>query len=560
MSQSIMLLALALLVLVDATNIIFNVFLAHALMKLKKMTNFSYRMIFYMSISDICIGLLGMTRHSSMLSDVLSRNQKMQELAEKTRIFLSFFVGISSRSILIIAVDRFIRMKYLTKYNHIMTKQRRVILIATNLLIGIGEIVSRFPAPIQPFSDIYFAAVQAFHAAAVTSICFLYLWTYWSIKRRVKGLNLQSGPSKLSSCQENNGPSSKPKEAWTDMGVSEERLRYALKSTILPESTTKLNRSKMPCEEVFEVRNDGHGMNNNETTELEGGPIGLANSPHQDADNDCHNEPCNGIDDEPTCWEKQDSGRPCDMPKHTPLNVKCVPSNPKLNLETDHDGRTGRKTGKEIKIEVKPRNGVSQKLWRPDQERNNGTTGPENVPMELANTPCDSGIYSSTIHNERPQVLKNDGPSRQKYGRVRPRDDLKFGRCEEIDKHYNPKASCEASSNNFTGPKIEQKIEIKVTPNNGVSYKRRRPDQEYARSVTFILLAVVICYTPSISLYSYSMITKDTDIPEYISVYTHGATLLNSSLNAIIFLMCNRDFKRFTKNFLICLWRKFLCS
>ena len=48
----------------------------------------------------------------------------------------------------------------------------------------------------------------------------------------------------------------------------------------------------------------------------------------------------------------------------------------------------------------------------------------------------------------------------------------------------------------------------------------------------------------------YFLTTKETDIPQYISVYTHGVTLLNSSLNALVFMMCNRDFKSFTKSFL----------
>ena len=456
----------------------------------------------------------------------------MSELAEKTRIFLSFFVGISARSILIIAVDRFIRMKYLTKYNSIMTKQRRLILIALNLLIGIGEIASQFPAPIQPFSYIYSATVQAFHAGSITTICFLYLWTYCSIKQRVNNLNLQRGHSKRIGCQHNNRPGRRPNEPCIDLRVREDHLGSSLQSTILPESNTNLKRTIMPCQDAFEVRNDSYGINvsggcrmlkvkcRHETMELESGTVGFVTTPcnHGDdrARNEKNGEPLNKIDDGPSRWQKQDGGMPCGVLKPTKLKVQCVLCNPKLNRETDYDCRTGPKTGEQSEIKIKPCNRVSPKQLKID-----GSSWRK----------CDGGSF--------------DG-------------ELVSAQCREQGAQPNLDLNCETDNKNCTRSKNVQKIEIK--PNDGMSYKRRRPEQEYARCVKFILLAVSLCYTPSISLYVYLLITKETDIPQYISVYTHGVTLLNSSLNALVFLMCNRDFKSFTKTFFRSFWSKFLYS
>ena len=499
----------------------------------------------------------------------------MNELAEKTRTFITFFVGISGRSILIIAVDRFIRMKYLTKYNSIMTKRRRVILIAMNLLIGIGYIASKFPAPIQPFSYIYSAMLQAFHAGSITSICFLYLWTYCSIKQRVNSLNLR-GYSKRTGCQHNNRPGSRPKEAWIDLGVREERHVSSLQLTIVPESNTNMKQTTRPCQDAFEVRNDSHSININggcrmlktkckhETMGLESGPFGFVTAPRHHGDdrakNEQNGEPHTEIDDGPSRWQKKDGGMPCGVPKPTKLNVQYVPCNPKVNSETDCDCRTGSKTGEQIEIEIKQCKGVSLKPLRPNQERNNGTTEPSNGPIELANRLCKCSIYSTTINNERPRVLTNDGACWRKCGGGSLEDELKSAQCKEQGAQPNLDLNRETDNKTCTRSKNDQKIEIKDKPNNGISYKRRRPEQEYARCVKFILLAVILCYAPSTSLYLYLMITKDTDIPQYVGVYTHGAALLNSSLNAVIFLMFNREFKSFTKTFLRSFWSKFLCS
>ena len=248
------------------------------------------------------------------------------------------------------------------------------------------------------------------------------------------------------------------------------------------------------------------------------------------------------------------------MAKPTMINGKNVPCNQKFNCESDHHGRKGLKTGDQVEIKIKQCNRASRKIGRSDKGSKNGTTEPEDGPMEIVNAPCDSGIYSTNINNEGPLVLKNDAPSWRKNGGGRPKDALASAQFEEHSAQPDPDFNGETNNENCTRSKIDQKIEVKSKPYNTISYKRRRPDQEYARCVKFILLAVIICYTPSSSLYLYSIITKDTNIPEYIAVYTHGGALLNSTLNAVIFLICNKDFQRFTKNFPKSVWSKFLHS
>eukprot|EP00112_Aurelia_sp_Birch-Aquarium-sp1_P017091 Seg3936.3 transcript_id=Seg3936.3/GoldUCD/mRNA.D3Y31 product="Paternally-expressed gene 3 protein" protein_id=Seg3936.3/GoldUCD/D3Y31 len=79
---------------------------------------------------------------------------------------------------------------------------------------------------------------------------------------------------------------------------------------------------------------------------------------------------------------------------------------------------------------------------------------------------------------------------------------------------------------------------------------RRRPDQEFAKAVLLINIAIVVCYVPYLLLYYFRLLLPMTD-----SIYVHGlmwCTLLNyltSTLNAIIFISCSSELRLYTKSF-----------
>eukprot|EP00112_Aurelia_sp_Birch-Aquarium-sp1_P026406 Seg935.5 transcript_id=Seg935.5/GoldUCD/mRNA.D3Y31 product="Paternally-expressed gene 3 protein" protein_id=Seg935.5/GoldUCD/D3Y31 len=79
---------------------------------------------------------------------------------------------------------------------------------------------------------------------------------------------------------------------------------------------------------------------------------------------------------------------------------------------------------------------------------------------------------------------------------------------------------------------------------------RRRADQEFAKAVLLINIAIVVCYVPGLLLYYFWLLLPMTD-----SIYVHGlmwCTLLNyltSTLNAIIFISCSSELRLYTKSF-----------
>ena len=99
-------------------------------------------------------------------------------------------MGYSGRLTIIIAIDRSIRMKYLLRYNSIMTKTKANLVLVVN---GVLDIV-QFAGTHGPHKKSFEMAYGIFHVICVALGCMLYIITYCNTQRQVSHLrsNMQS--------------------------------------------------------------------------------------------------------------------------------------------------------------------------------------------------------------------------------------------------------------------------------------------------------------------------------------------------------------------------------
>ena len=114
-------------VILTILNIFVNVVLIYALKAKDQLKSVSYRLIAFLSFSDICFGLMLQALvwiHLGVLRDIESCALKLSAQ------FLTYaFSQISVFMFLIIAFDRWLHMKYLNKYTALMNWRRASFMI-----------------------------------------------------------------------------------------------------------------------------------------------------------------------------------------------------------------------------------------------------------------------------------------------------------------------------------------------------------------------------------------------------------------------------------------------
>ena len=167
-----------------------NIFIIYALRKLKKLDNISFWFLYWLSISDLFLGLSGFALDINFVSCLSRFNCHWLPYIYAVR---SYFIGYSARLTTIIAIDRSIRMKYLNKYNTIMTKTKANIVLLVNVVIGAVRIVGSMGPLINTFEMAY----GIFHGLCIFSGCILYIISYCITKQKVSTLhsNMQRGQS-----------------------------------------------------------------------------------------------------------------------------------------------------------------------------------------------------------------------------------------------------------------------------------------------------------------------------------------------------------------------------
>lgn len=125
-------------ILVLLINVAINAVLCHAIVKLKLLSTISYRLVMVLNISDLCIAFIEQPLMSiGYLYAFHGVNQatNIQLVIQFGSFSLCQFSGVM---ILIIALDRYLHMKYLNRYATVMTSRRACILLLSNFFLSLA--------------------------------------------------------------------------------------------------------------------------------------------------------------------------------------------------------------------------------------------------------------------------------------------------------------------------------------------------------------------------------------------------------------------------------------
>ncbi len=173
---------------VALVNIILNCFLIHALRKLKKLQNISHKLFVSLSISDICIGLSLLITEPAYW--FVGENH-VRILRVCSGILLFTFCQFSALSILLVAIDRYIHMRYLNKYHSIMNNRRAVMLVITNIILTMASTVTTVTGSVYGFGLIGSLVPSLGLLGVLTFITIVYMKAYRSLRRRTLSITLR---------------------------------------------------------------------------------------------------------------------------------------------------------------------------------------------------------------------------------------------------------------------------------------------------------------------------------------------------------------------------------
>ena len=164
-------------------NICINIFLVYGLWKLDLAKKVSYKFIVCLCIGDGCVGLVTQPALSVLLMTDHVENDCTHEIT--THSLQVTFCQYSVLMVLIITMDRFLHMTYLTRYKTLMTQKRARILIVSSILITIAIVLLNMIGSIYEFHFPLHTAIITINTIIFIIIFIIYLKTYSAIRTRV---------------------------------------------------------------------------------------------------------------------------------------------------------------------------------------------------------------------------------------------------------------------------------------------------------------------------------------------------------------------------------------
>ena len=181
------------LFLLDVLAILLNGLVAYVLKKHKKTSIITFWFIYFLSITDVMVGVSCLMYHSLLLRLSLDSKTFLLEILIKVAFrCLEFFFAMSGHLIFIIAVDRSIHMKYLNKYSRIMTRSRARFIMLFNAIFVLLFMIPPLVAS-KKFNVFFDLCLNVFHAIGALLIYVVYIKTYLSIRRKLAALQFGKG-------------------------------------------------------------------------------------------------------------------------------------------------------------------------------------------------------------------------------------------------------------------------------------------------------------------------------------------------------------------------------
>eukprot|EP00112_Aurelia_sp_Birch-Aquarium-sp1_P007335 Seg1799.2 transcript_id=Seg1799.2/GoldUCD/mRNA.D3Y31 product="Sphingosine 1-phosphate receptor 1" protein_id=Seg1799.2/GoldUCD/D3Y31 len=186
----------------DAFIIFINSFLMHAIRRLKKHNKISYQLMAILSLSDTFVAITGILFHLTLTLQryhILSGNNFGVDFTDRSYVFFAYF---SAYMILLISLDRFVRMKYLNRYDNIVTKRRIILQVSIGMAVILVMCFARLTTPTSNESSITYV-ISGLSLLVIISIYVLYFRTYFAVRKRVMNLHLSTGMNDTSNNRRN---------------------------------------------------------------------------------------------------------------------------------------------------------------------------------------------------------------------------------------------------------------------------------------------------------------------------------------------------------------------
>ena len=224
-------------ILVAVTNILFNAFLIYALFKTKQIRKLSSRLILYLSVSDCCVGALLQPIVVVILLQYKTETNCPVELLAQSIAFV--FPQFSAVQIMIIALDRFLRMKFLHHHRKYMTRRRGTMMVVFNLSLSLTLAITSVIAGTHGQFYMFNVVLASIDSFVVMMIFVLYTFTYFSVhhhvsqaRKREKLRNQDIKMSQISKLSKTSKMSSKSMSSVSSVS-SKHRADSALAKTML---------------------------------------------------------------------------------------------------------------------------------------------------------------------------------------------------------------------------------------------------------------------------------------------------------------------------------------
>ncbi|XP_065058509.1 neuropeptide Y receptor type 2-like [Rhopilema esculentum] len=181
--------------IVALSNIVTNSFLIHALKRTGQLRTLSNKLIVCLSLSDCAIGLIlqpciGLLLIKAYYEDVSCN------LEIKIQAFGFGLCHFSGVMLAIIALDRYIHIKFANRYSSIMTSYRAAVLVAGNVVLAVVVAGASVIASKRGFFFVFGLIMASVDSLIVFIIWFTYFLVYRSIKKHVNHMNRITTPGK----------------------------------------------------------------------------------------------------------------------------------------------------------------------------------------------------------------------------------------------------------------------------------------------------------------------------------------------------------------------------
>ena len=176
-------------VLVGITNIIVNSFLIYAMRRLGRLGRLSYKLILCYTISGIVNGVQMLAEEITWAFTVVRPNMKAALFLKAVALAS---VEFSVISMLAIAVDRQVHMKYPYRYNQIITSSRMIKYILAALTASIVCAMVLTLGEVYSFSFISHLILTLNGFLMFVYISFTYFKAYRELSRRTADLNIST--------------------------------------------------------------------------------------------------------------------------------------------------------------------------------------------------------------------------------------------------------------------------------------------------------------------------------------------------------------------------------